>query len=101
MPKSSTSNVMAVSDTKALVEQMIPMRLISDFNKSGEADFSYSVPGQGRFRVNVFKQRGSMAFVIRLINEEIPKPEAVTAVAIVSRSRISPTRITSNRKVWG
>ena len=63
------------ADTKALVEQMIPNRLIGEFNETGEADFSYAIRGQGRFRVNVFKQRGSLAFVIRLINTEIPNPE--------------------------
>ena len=54
---------------------MIPNRLIGEFNETGEADFSYAIRGQGRFRVNVFKQRGSLAFVIRLINTEIPNPE--------------------------
>ncbi len=73
--KDLTSTSLTGADTKALVEQMIPKRLIAGFNATGEADFSYAIIGQGRFRVNVFKQRGSMAFVIRLINMEIPQPE--------------------------
>ncbi|MCI8364666.1 MAG: type IV pilus twitching motility protein PilT [Eubacterium sp.] len=72
-----TSTPLTGADTKALVEQMIPKRLIAGFNATGEADFSYAITGQGRFRVNVFKQRGSMAFVIRLINMDIPKPEGL------------------------
>ena len=75
--KDLTSTPLTGADTKALVEQMIPKRLIAGFNATGEADFSYAITGQGRFRVNVFKQRGSMAFVIRLINMEIPKPEGL------------------------
>ncbi len=69
------NTILTGADTKELVEQMIPNRLIGEFNETGEADFSYAIRGQGRFRVNVFKQRGSLAFVIRLINTEIPNPE--------------------------
>lgn len=63
------------ADSKALVEQMIPGRLVESFNKNGEVDFSYAIKGVGRFRVNIFKQRGTMAFVIRLVNTEIPSPK--------------------------
>lgn len=38
----------------------------------GSADFSYSVPGVARFRVNVFKQRGTFAVVMRVIPDKIP-----------------------------
>jgi twitching motility protein PilT len=38
----------------------------------GSADFSYSVPGVARFRVNVFKQRGTCAVVMRVIPDKIP-----------------------------
>lgn len=89
--KNLTSNALTGNDTKSLVEQMIPPRLISDFNKTGEADFSYAIEGQGRFRVNVFKQKGSMAFVIRLINEEIPKPQSLgltqSVIDLVNKKR--------------
>lgn len=89
--KNLTTNPLSGNDTKVLVEQMIPPRLISDFNKTGEADFSYAIDGQGRFRVNVFKQKGSMAFVIRLINEEIPKPQSLglsqSVIDLVNKKR--------------
>ncbi|MCR5692212.1 MAG: type IV pilus twitching motility protein PilT [Eubacterium sp.] len=62
-------------DAKQLVEQMIPKRLIDQFNEAGEVDFAYTQKELGRFRVNVFKQRGVLSFVIRLINSEIPAPE--------------------------
>lgn len=65
------------ADSKALVEQMIPSRLIERFNKEGEVDFSYAIKGVGRYRVNIFKQRGTMAFVIRLVNTDIPSPQAL------------------------
>lgn len=65
------------ADSKALVEQMIPGRLVERFNREGEVDFSYAIKGVGRFRVNIFKQRGTMSFVIRLVNTEIPSPESL------------------------
>lgn len=64
-------------DSKALVEQMIPGRLVEQFNRDGEVDFSYAIRGVGRFRVNIFKQRGTLSFVIRLVNTEIPTPESL------------------------
>lgn len=64
-------------DSKALVEQMIPGRLVERFNREGEVDFSYAIRGVGRFRVNIFKQRGTLSFVIRLVNTEIPTPESL------------------------
>jgi twitching motility protein PilT len=42
---------------------------------AGAADLSYSVPGQSRFRVNIFKQRGSYAIVMRVIASGIPSFE--------------------------
>jgi twitching motility protein PilT len=40
--------------------------------KEGSADLSYSVPGVARFRVNIFRQRGSYAAVLRVIPQTIP-----------------------------
>lgn len=45
------------------------------FSELGELDFSYSLLGMGRFRVNAFRQRGSVGIVIRLIPFQVPKPE--------------------------
>src|SRR5947209_5637850 len=45
---------------------------ISTLREQGACDVSYSLPGQSRFRVNVFIQRGSCAVVMRVIPTEIP-----------------------------
>lgn len=47
------------------------------FAEQGELDFSYSLSGVGRFRVNVFRQRGSVAIVIRIVSFIIPTPESL------------------------
>jgi twitching motility protein PilT len=45
------------------------------FRKNGEVDFAYSINGIGRFRINVFRQRGSVSLVARILNFRIPSPE--------------------------
>ena len=50
-------------------------RLMEEFNKNGEIDFSFSLEGKSRFRVNVFHQRGSIAVAMRLLPFRIPTPE--------------------------
>lgn len=45
--------------------------------EKGEVDFAYSIKSLGRFRVNVFKQRGSYAAVIRLVSTAIPSAESL------------------------
>ncbi|HBW36196.1 type IV pilus twitching motility protein PilT [Desulfosporosinus sp. BICA1-9] len=52
------------------------------FAESGELDLSYSLPGIGRYRVNVFRQRGSIGVVIRLIPFVIPSPESLGLPAV-------------------
>lgn len=47
---------------------------IQDFLKHGDDDFSFALPGLARFRVSTYKQRGSLAAVIRVINFNLPDP---------------------------
>ena len=46
----------------------------ANVNKGVDDDFSFAVPHLGRFRVNVFRQRGSLAAVIRVIRFGLPDP---------------------------
>jgi twitching motility protein PilT len=54
-------------DTERLALEMMDQRLIDEFERRREADFAYSIPGAGRFRVNVFRQRGSVGAVCRRV----------------------------------
>jgi twitching motility protein PilT len=58
-------------DTWALARPVLSEALNTLFKEKGEVDISYSVQGLGRFRVNIFKQRGSISLAIRLISPEI------------------------------
>ena len=46
---------------------------IESLEKSGSADLSFSAPGDARFRVNIFKQRGTHAIIMRVIPMRPPK----------------------------
>ena len=64
-------------DTQRFVGQIYTVANREDTHTSrGEDDdFSFAIRGLGRFRVNVFKQRGSLAAVIRLIQFGLPDPK--------------------------
>lgn len=64
-----TMNPNAVKD---LLYQMISPRQQKIFEAKNEVDFSFAVPGLGRFRGNAFRQRGSVAIVLRQIPTKIP-----------------------------
>ena len=43
-----------------------------EFEAHSEADIGYTLPGVGRFRMNVFRQRGVVGLAIRRVRSEIP-----------------------------
>ena len=49
----------------------------------GDDDFALTLPGISRFRVNVFKQRSSLAAVVRVIRFELPNPEELSIPKVV------------------
>ncbi|MEW6684763.1 MAG: type IV pilus twitching motility protein PilT [Candidatus Edwardsbacteria bacterium] len=59
-------------NTKSVVQNLVSENLRWRFQEELELDFAYTVPNLGRFRVNLFQQRGSMGLVFRLIPERIP-----------------------------
>ncbi len=63
------------SMSQDLFDRVLDSRQQDDFFRTGEADSAYEVPGIGRFRVNVFRQRGRLAFVFRHVKSEIPRVE--------------------------
>ncbi len=70
-------------DTKQLAFSMMSPEQKQRFADTGEVDFSYSLPGVGRFRVNVFRQRGSVGVVLRIIPFGIPSFESLRLPAVI------------------
>jgi twitching motility protein PilT len=79
------NQLMRLNDTKltpSMTETLITEiyhfahRTVRDVNdQDGDDDFSFSVQSLARFRVNVYRQRGSLAAVLRIVRFSIPKPE--------------------------
>ena len=63
--------------TPALVqeifERVLDARQQDAFFRTGEADSAYEIAGLGRFRVNVFRQRGRVGFVFRHVRSDVPE----------------------------
>ena len=64
-------------DTEQLIQgiyQLATDRSMEDFLISGDDDFSFAIRGVSRFRVSTYKQRGSLAAVIRVVKFDLPDP---------------------------
>jgi len=79
---------------KVMEELLMPLmdvRHRGELQENGQTDFAYAIPGVGRFRVNVFKQRGTLASVMRCLPFNIPEPEDLgipaEVVEMTSRKR--------------
>ena len=87
------------AETEELIREVYSQagRAMDRFLKEGNDDFSFSLPGLARFRVNVYRQRGSMAAVIRVVAFDIPSwsglsiPEQVMALAEVQHGMVLVT----------
>jgi twitching motility protein PilT len=92
-------------DTEAAVRQLLkdPSKL-EEFAQEHEVDFSFSLPGCSRFRVNAFRQRGVVSMVARAVPHEIKSieqlglPEVISEVADQERGIILVTGTTGSGK---
>jgi pilus retraction protein PilT len=71
-------------DTEALIRSMLNEEQWIKYQDNGELDLSYSLQGMGRFRVNVYKQRGTCCAAIRMVNLIIPSMEELGLPSIIS-----------------
>ena len=91
-------------DLRSIGEQIIPPKQRREFDESKDADFAIGVPGVGRFRVNVYQQRGSLAYAFRAIAfqalsmEELNLPPVLKEIAMKPRGLVLVTGITGSGK---
>ena len=84
-------------ETDAIADAIVPKNRRDRLENHGEADFAYSVHDVGRFRTNVFRQRGSLSMVFRRLRvggpsfEEIGLPDAVREISDEHRGLILVT----------
>jgi twitching motility protein PilT len=90
--------------TEKAFHDMAETRSQTEFEEQGEADFAYAIPGLARFRVNVFKQRGTISIACRAIPFDIRGaadlglPQTVLNLAEVSRGIVLVTGTTGSGK---
>ena len=87
------------ADTEVLLKAIYEKanRPMDHYLAKGDDDFSFAVSGLARFRVNAYRQRGSMAAVVRVVSFDIPRweelriPEAVMKLADVTHGMVLVT----------
>lgn len=60
------------ADTEILTRQIISQEQLDELNDIGDYDVSYAINNVGRFRINIFKQRGSYSIAARYVQINIP-----------------------------
>src|SRR5688500_17365065 len=91
-------------DTEAMAQAVFGPEHLEKFRKSQEVDLAYSVPGLGRFRVNVFQQRGTVGLVLRVIPtriktiDELGLPPVLKRIASEERGLVLVTGTTGSGK---
>jgi twitching motility protein PilT len=89
--------------TLSLVADMTPAKL-SHFHETGELDIAYTAEGLPRFRVNGYRQRGSISFAFRVIPKDVPSfaqlrlPKGVERLAAEHRGLVLVTGATGSGK---
>src|SRR3954462_5460681 len=95
---------MRSDEMKALADQIMPPKRQKEFAEVKEADFALGVPGIGRFRVNAYQQRGTIAYAFRTVPfqaktiAELNLPEVCERIALMPRGLILVTGITGSGK---
>ncbi|MDP4084550.1 MAG: type IV pilus twitching motility protein PilT [Bacillota bacterium] len=72
-------------ETEEIAKVMIPPHMWDLFKEKGELDFSYSLPGVSRFRVNAFHQRTCISMAIRIVPARIPSIEELDLPPILTK----------------
>ncbi len=91
-------------ETVAIAVAIVPKDRMPRLHEAGEVDFAHSVPGLGRFRVNVFRQRGSISMVLRKLRfggptfAEMHLPETIRTLAEEHRGLVLVTGPTGSGK---
>lgn len=78
------------SDTEEMAKKIIPEHLWSVFQEKGELDFSYSLKGISRFRVNAYKQRACISLAVRVVPTSIPSLDELKLPPILKKISEKP-----------
>ncbi len=83
-------DVLSAEDAAAFADVVMSDRKREEFERSNEADIGYTLTGVGRFRINVFRQRGLTGLAVRRVRSEIPTFEELKLPAALRSLADSP-----------
>lgn len=82
---------MLPADTRQIADEVMNDKQREKLEENGQHDMSFSIPGVGRYRLNVFRQRGSIAMAFRVVATQIPSAESLgipdTVIDLYNRKR--------------
>ncbi len=96
--------VCAPEDTRDFAAALMSDKQIRRFGETNELDFAYSLPGHARFRVNVYRQRGTISLALRQVVSVVPAftelnlPTVVQTLALEPRGMVLVTGTTGSGK---
>ena len=91
-------------DTKDYAASLMSEKQIRRFSETNEIDFAYSAPNSGRYRVNVYRQRGTISIAMRHVVTRVPNfvelnlPPVVQTLALEPRGMVLVTGTTGSGK---
>lgn len=94
----------SAADLEEALQQVLSREQIHTFNTTHELDAAFGIKGVGRFRMNVFKQRGTPSMAIRAIRTQVPRfdelflPDVILDLAMRRRGMILVTGTTGSGK---
>lgn len=82
--------VVTPEEMKEYAASIMTDRQIAIFSEQNEIDFAYNGPGVGRYRVNIFRQRGTISIAMRQVIGKIPSFEELNLPPILKRLSLEP-----------
>ncbi len=76
-----------------VVANIVPKHAQRRLDEEREVDFSYYLPGVGRFRTNLFQQRGQFCLAMRYVKTQIPSFEELGLMPILKKIALAPRGI--------
>lgn len=74
---SISEEILSAAKAKQLITGILPPEILKTFEATGDAEFVYSIPDNGRFRMSLMKQRDGWDLTVRLVPTRIPTPEEI------------------------
>lgn len=75
--------ILSANDTVQFLKEIVTEHQHHDFLEKGELDFSYGIQGISRFRINAYKQRGTVSMAVRVIPTTVPDLDQLGAAPIL------------------